>query len=68
MEKEKDDAEDKASVPDNSCGCWLFSGEERILVPTSAEETNPFPTPPEAAETQNPAAGRQSRNGKQHGE
>jgi len=46
MEKEKDDEEDTASVPDNGCGCWLSSCEERILVPTSAEETHTFSNSP----------------------
>ena len=46
MEKEKDDKEDTASVPDNSCDCWLSGGEERILVPTSAEETHTFSNSP----------------------
>jgi hypothetical protein len=56
MEKEKDDEEDTASIPINSCGCWLSSGEERILVPTSAEETHTFQLP-RVGETRNPAAG-----------
>jgi hypothetical protein len=42
MEQEEGDEEDTASIPISSCGCWLSCGEERILVPTSAEETHTF--------------------------